>query len=110
MKYTEFSIDQNKIEFHNSILRKETILISGSKISEKYSITGTEHKIVKNNFKVVSEYKLFADRIVNLLIEKNGKIVEEEYVPTNLKQRIYWMKIRLLTKLSGFINCYISTK
>jgi hypothetical protein len=37
MKYTEFAIDNNKIEFLNSILGKETVVVNGEKVSEKFS-------------------------------------------------------------------------
>ncbi|MFE3867831.1 hypothetical protein ACFX5E_07050 [Flavobacterium sp. LS2P90] len=50
MKYTEFNVDNNKIEFLPSILGKETVVVNGEKLSEKFSITGTEHHFaIKSN-------------------------------------------------------------
>ena len=105
MKYIEFNTDQNKIEFHNSILGKETILVDGKKVSEKFSITGKEHKfkIGKDNYKITSSYELFSNRMIKFSFEKNGKLIEERTVPMNSKQRIYWMGI-------GFLIGYLMFK
>lgn len=43
MKYTTVYLDENKIELFNTILGKETIKVNGEIVSEKRSITGTEH-------------------------------------------------------------------
>jgi hypothetical protein len=61
MKYTEYTIDNNKIEFLNSILVKETVVVNAEKVSEKFSITGTEHHfaIKSHHFILKSNNELF---------------------------------------------------
>ncbi|MCF6224184.1 MAG: hypothetical protein L3J34_10705 [Flavobacteriaceae bacterium] len=48
MKYTTIHLDENKIEFFNTLLGKETVKVNGKIVSEKSSITGTEHNFVIN--------------------------------------------------------------
>ncbi|MDP3681241.1 MAG: hypothetical protein Q8R22_10475 [Flavobacterium sp.] len=37
MKYAEFNIDSNKIEFWNSTFGIESVLLNGERISKKFS-------------------------------------------------------------------------
>ena len=43
MKYTTVHLGKNKIELFNTISGKETIKVNGEIVSEKRSVTGTEH-------------------------------------------------------------------
>lgn len=46
MKYTTIYLDENKIELFNTLLGKETVKVNGNIVSEKWSITGTDHNFV----------------------------------------------------------------
>ncbi|MCB0702297.1 MAG: hypothetical protein R2863_12300 [Candidatus Kapaibacterium sp.] len=50
MKFITLHIGDSKIELYNTLLGKETIIVDGQKISEKYSITGANHRftIIEN--------------------------------------------------------------
>ncbi len=48
MKYITVYLDENKIEFFNAFLGKETIKVNNEIVSEKRSISGTEHNFVIN--------------------------------------------------------------
>jgi hypothetical protein len=93
MKYIEYNIDNNKIEFLNSILGKETIVINGEKVSEKFSITGTEHHftIKSNHFILKSNYELFKEKNLKIELLKNDEIIDSKSVDMNSKQRFVWM-------------------
>jgi hypothetical protein len=93
MKYTEYTIDNDKIEFLNSILGKETVTVNGEKVSEKFSITGTENhfKIRSNHFILKSNYELFKDRKLKIELIKNEEIVDSKFVKMNNKQRVVWI-------------------
>jgi hypothetical protein len=93
MKYTEFTIDNDKIEFLNSILGKETVVVNGEKVSEKFSITGTEHHFIikSNHFIIKSNYELFKDRKLKIELLKNNEIIDSKSVDMNSKQRIVWI-------------------
>ena len=81
MKYYEYIIESDKIEFYNSYLGYETVLVNGKKVSKKYSITGTEHKFKINltEYEITTEYKLFDDNKFNLHLEQNGKLIDLKY-------------------------------
>jgi hypothetical protein len=93
MKYTEFSVDNDKIEFLNSILGKETVVVNGEKVSEKFSITGAEHHftVKSNHFILKPNYELFKDRKLKIELTKNDEIVDSKFVNMNSKQRIVWI-------------------
>ncbi len=93
MKYAEYNIDNNKIEFLNSILGKETVIVNGEKVSEKFSITGTEHHftIKSKHFVLKSNYELFKDKKLKIELLKNDKIVDSKSVDMNSKQRLVWI-------------------
>mgnify|MGYP003625120135 CR=1 FL=1 len=90
MKYYEYNIESNKIEFFNSYFGKETILVNGKKTSEKFSITGAEHKFKINltEFQITTEYKLFDDHKFNLHLEKDGKLIDLKYIELNKRYRL----------------------
>ena len=65
MKYTTIHLAENKIELFTSLLGKETVKVNGEIVSEKSSITGTEHvfKIREND--IENTYKLITGSNVN---------------------------------------------
>lgn len=98
MKYTEYTVDNDKIEFLNSILGKETVVVNGEKVSEKFSVTGTEHhfNIKSNYFILKSNYELFKDRKIKIQLIKNDEIVDSKLVNMNSNQRVVWIVFGLL--------------
>jgi hypothetical protein len=93
MKYTEYNIDDDKIEFLNSFLGKETVVVNGEKVSEKFSVTGTEYHftIKSNHFILKSNYELFKDRKLKIELLKNDEIIDSKSLDMNSKQRFVWM-------------------
>jgi len=95
MKYAEFNIENHKIEFLNSILGIESVLLNGKIVSKKFSFSGIKHKLNLNseNFILKSKYKQFDKREIELELVKNGKTIEKQIIQADKKQRIYWMLI-----------------
>ena len=93
MTQFEFKIDDNKIEFVNSIFGKETIRLNGKTVTEKYSISGAEHRFNLNNenFKIISSYNSFKNRDIKLDLIKDSKIIQSNSFKTSSMQRIMWM-------------------
>lgn len=44
MKHSTIHYGDSKIELHNSVLGKETVIVDGVQVSEKYSFAGTTHR------------------------------------------------------------------
>ena len=40
MKYAEFNIENNKIEFMNSVFGIESVLLNGKTVSKKFTFSG----------------------------------------------------------------------
>ena len=95
MKYAEFNIENNKIEFMNSVFGIESVLLNGKTVSKKFTFSGFSHKVNLNseNFTLKSKYKQFDKREIELELIKNGEIIENQIVEADKKQRIYWMLI-----------------
>ena len=104
MKYAEFNIDSNKIEFWNSVLGIESILINGKEISKKFSVTGIEHKFELNSkdYILKSKAKLFAKDEINIQLSENGKIIETANSEYNKKHKLYWIAFGIFVGLFGF--------
>ncbi|CDF79495.1 hypothetical protein BN863_17830 [Formosa agariphila KMM 3901] len=104
MKYAEFDIDNNKIEFLNSVLGFEIVLINGKKISNRFSITGIEHKFELNskNYILKSKAKLFAKDGINIQLSENRELIETINLEYNKKHRLYWMLFGVFFGLLGF--------
>jgi hypothetical protein len=102
MKYYEFNINLNKIEFFNSIYGLERVLVNGEPVSKKFSLLGTEHKIKihTEDWELQSKYELFATKNLELYLKKNGKLIEKQIVQIPKKHRIYWMCFGIF---SGFL-------
>jgi len=80
MKYTTVHLDENKIELFNTCLGKETVKVNGEIVSEKRSITGTEHIFKINENGIENTYKLttgFNMNGVGFSLYKNDKPVVE---------------------------------
>jgi hypothetical protein len=44
MKYVTLHIGESVVEIYNSLFGKEMVIVDGNKVSEKYSIVGTDHR------------------------------------------------------------------
>ncbi len=108
MKYTEYNIDNDKIEFLNSILGKEAVVVNGEKVSEKFSINGTEHyfTIKSDHFILKSNYELFKDKKLKIELLKNDEIIDSNSVDMNNKQRFVWIAFGALIGY-GLIKYFI---
>lgn len=43
MKYAEYTIENQRVAFHNSLFGVESILVNGEQVSKKFSWFGKEH-------------------------------------------------------------------
>ena len=95
MKYAEFNIESNKIEFLNSAFGIESVLLNGKIISKKFSFSGIKHfiKLNSDNLTLESKYQQFNKREIKLELKKNGELLEKQIVQADKKQRTYWMLI-----------------
>jgi hypothetical protein len=102
MKYAEFIIDNNKIEFFNTVFGVEGVLLNGKQVSKKFSFSGFSHDIKMNSESLTlkSKYKPFSDNKVNLQLFKEGKLIQKQNVEINKKHRFYWMFFGFLTGIS----------
>ena len=93
MKYTEFKIEEDIIEFHNSVLGKETVYINGENISENYSIMGVKHKFDYNNnsYELKSSLVSFFSFKVNLELRKNNELIDSKVIKTPTNQTIIFV-------------------
>lgn len=98
MKYAEFNIESNKIEFLNSAFGVESVLLNGKTISKKFSFSGIKHKINlnSNNLTLESKYKQFGKSEIKLELKNNNKLLEEKIVKVDKKQRFYWLLIGVI--------------
>jgi hypothetical protein len=104
MKYAEFNIDTNKIEFLNYAFGIESVLLNGKQISKKFSFSGIIHNIKLNSQHLIleSKYKQFDKREIKLELKENGKIVETKIIKADKKQRIYWMVIGVTLGIGAY--------
>lgn len=80
MKHVTINLEENKIEFFNTILGKETIKVNGKIVSEKRSITGTEHNFTITENANEVPYKFTTGYGINGVIfnlYKNGEPIIE---------------------------------
>jgi hypothetical protein len=80
MKHVTINLEDNKIEFYNTILGKETIKVNGKIVSEKSSMTGTEHNFTITENTNEMPYKFTTGFGINGAIfnlYKNGKPIIE---------------------------------
>ena len=104
MKFAEFNIDTNKIEFMNSVFGFESVLLNGKRVSKKFSFSGITHNIELNsqNLTLESKYKQFDKSEIKFELKENEKLVETKIVKVDKKHRIYWM----ITGLAFGIGAY----
>lgn len=104
MKYAEFNIDSNKIEFLNSITGIETVLMNGNRVSSKFSLSGTEHHFKMNTkaFVLQSDYELFNKREMKLNLKENNKLIESKTVELDKKQRFFWIGCSIILGISAY--------
>lgn len=95
MKYGEFIIDSNKVEFFNSVFGIESVLLNGKRISRKFSIFGTKHYFVlaSKNFSLESQYKPSTSKEIRLDLKENGKTIKSRSVKVDKKHRIFWIAL-----------------
>ncbi len=95
MKYAEFNIDSNKIEFLNSIFGIESVLLNGKRISKKFSFSGIKHEIKLHARDLIleSKCKQFDKKGIKLELKENGELVQELLVKVDKKQRFFWFLI-----------------
>jgi len=80
MKHVTINLEENKIEFFNTILGKETIKVNGEIVSEKSSVSGTEHNFIITENANEVPYKFTTGFGINGVIfnlYKNGKPIIE---------------------------------
>lgn len=95
MKYAEFNIDSNKIEFLNSIFGIESVLLNGKRISKKFSFFGITHEIKLHARDLIleSKYKQFDKKEIKLELKENGILLKEQFVKIDKKQRFFMFLI-----------------
>jgi hypothetical protein len=115
MKYAEFNIDSNKIEFLNSVFGIESVLLNGKRISKKFSFSGITHEIKLHARDLVleSKCKQFDKKEIKLELKESGVLLKEQFVKTDKKQRYVWFLIgiglgitiyELLNLLLGYLH------
>lgn len=92
MKYAEFNINPYKIEFFNSLLGNERILVNGAEVSNRFSFFGTKHSfdLHSDSFTLNSSFKALGKRELNLKLEKNQKSVRNLNIDLNPNYQISW--------------------
>lgn len=114
MKDAEFNIENNKIEFLNSIFGIESVLLNGKRISKKFSFSGITHeiKLHARNLVLESKCKQFDKKEIKLELKENGILLKEQVVKTDKKQRYFWFLIGIglgiaLYKLMNLLLQYL---
>ena len=107
MKHAEFTIENNTIEFWNTILGVEKVLLNGKKVSSKFSFSGAVHPIKLQDRNLVLKVRYVIGNIKMQLME-NDLLLEEQSAKISIKQRILWSVIGvgigfLLVRLVNFL-------
>jgi hypothetical protein len=107
MKHAEFTIENNTIEFWNTILGMEKVLLNGKNISSKFSLSGRDHSIKLQDRNLVLKVRYFPGNMKMQLME-NDLLLEEQSAKINIKQRILWSVIGvgigfLLARLTSYL-------
>lgn len=110
MKYAEFNIDSNKIEFFNSIFGIESVLLNGEKISSKLSFSGSHHpiKLQDRNLILKIKYTQFGPKDITMELIENDVLLQEQFAKIDTKQRVLWALIGVgiglsLSKLVSYL-------
>ena len=102
MKYADFKINGNSIEFHNSLVGNEKILVDGKVVSKKFSIFGTKHKFELNQ----KEYQIKSGQGnfgfgIKLELTENENLIDDK--------SIYWTKHSFIWFAVGLsVGCLLS--
>ena len=90
MKYAEFNIDSNKIEFCNSIFGIESVLLNGKRISSNFSFSGSNHPIKLNDRDLILKikYTQFGPKDIKMELIENDVLLMEQDVKIDINQRI----------------------
>ncbi|OUD33206.1 hypothetical protein [Flavobacterium sp. FPG59] len=107
MKHAEFTIENNTIEFWNTILGVEKVLLNGKKVSSKFSFSSENHPIKLQGRNLVLKIRYFSGNMKMQLME-NDLLLEEQSAKINIKQRIFAALIGvgigfLLTRLTSYL-------
>lgn len=111
MKYITYTIEDQTLEFYNSILGKESVVLNGTKISEKRSFFGTEHyfSIGEDNYSIRPSFDFSAAYGIGFKLHKNGLPLK---VSGETAKKNKWLLVAfLLTSLVlGFLVGYYISK
>ena len=90
MKYAEFNIDSNKIEFLNSIFGIESVLLNGKRISSNFSFSGSNHPIKFKDRDLILKikYTQFGPKDIKMELIENDVLLMEQHVKIDIRQRI----------------------
>ena len=107
MKHAEFTIENNTIEFWNTILGVEKVLLNGKKVSSKFSFLGENHPIKLQDRNLVLKVRYVIGNMKMQLME-NDFLLQEQSAKINIKQRILWSVIGvgigfLLARLTSYL-------
>lgn len=102
MKYAEFIFDNNKIEFVNSYIGMEKVLINDQVVSRKFSLSGVTHQLNNTDFLLETSYRQFANREIEITLISKGETVAKQVLPTDIKQRIFWMVIGVASGIASY--------
>lgn len=82
MKYKEYELENNKVEYKNSILGKETVIVNGNVVSEKQTLFGASHSfnVNSNQYKLVTKREFTDTLSVIIILTKNGEFVQKDIV------------------------------
>lgn len=99
MQYRKIIVVNTIIEFHNSWLGEETVIVNGQRVSRKSSILGTDHYFQVEEEGKLARYVLTTKvgDLVNVLIDlkRNGKYIERDLpVPLGFGDRKTQSKLK----------------
>lgn len=107
MKHVTYQIENEIVEFHNSILGKESLVLNGTKVSEKFSFFGTEHyfKIGDDNYSLRPQMRSKFPWGLGFKLHKNGLPISLEAV-CERKNKWTAMLLILVSLILGFFTGY----
>lgn len=111
MKYITYTIENQTLEFYNTILGKESVVLNGKKISEKRSFFGTEHyfTIGEDNYSIRPNFDFSSAWCVGFKLHKNG--LPFNVTKSTVKNNRWLALAFLLSSLAiGFAVGYFITK
>ncbi len=104
MKHSTIYYSDNKIELHNTLLGKETVIVNGHEVSERRSIGGTTHRFTVSENGVEKQAQLTTKTNMNGanfdLFVDNKPVIE---IPEDNTPLFFFM---LLILIPIFINIF----